>query len=297
MRPSDEGWSVGPEVPRGPGAAIQVAKNTVVRLQQLGVKVPAGNRLEAAAKLLERINTDPDLLKTADDDLLSRIAEAQRTIIELSLIVQVSGGPNRTTSKYHTDKLEQILSGATTASGDRNPIARNTQAELYTAAVMTARDLTVTHGEPDLRLKYIRGGDVGIAVKRIGSISQLDKRVKQGIKQIKSAGGKGFVALNVDLLVEGIELSTEEEGRGAQFHQAVTAVHDAYEKHGDDPAFLGLLVFGYLPRWEDEDGKRVLGMHQFRQILGVVQDDDEENEFKEFFGNFERRFAERLQNL
>jgi hypothetical protein len=95
------------------------------------------------------------------------------------------------------------LNGADLEEEDANPVARNTQFELYVAAALTAGDLPNVIGEPDIVLRF-RNELLGVAAKRVQSMSKLATRGREAVKQIcrhrdAKAISRGIVALNVDL--------------------------------------------------------------------------------------------------
>jgi hypothetical protein len=186
-------------IPTGPSAQIAAAIWTRDRLAAFHVPLPGGNRLERSRSLLEEVNSGRATLAPDAHELLERLNEAQWTIIEQYIISRSLGKPGRQLSAEHLRKLEGMLSGADVAA-ERNPLARNTQFELYTAGFFTMGDVSVGLAEPDLVFDFL-GSPRGLAAKRVRSFRQAPRRAREAADQIARAGLTGVVSLNVDVLL------------------------------------------------------------------------------------------------
>ena len=187
----------------GPSGPIGLAEWALARMADFGVKIPAGNRLQRAVKLLSEVESGRRKLTQVDEELLVRVAEAQLTIKQMYLITRSMGSRPGQIDPLRQFKLREMLGGQDIEDQEKKPIARNTQFELFVAALMTMGGATVLLGEPDIRMK---NGllDVGIAAKRLSSPQKrafLD-RVQEGGRQILRQGGEGFVAVNIDSTVK-----------------------------------------------------------------------------------------------
>jgi hypothetical protein len=295
--PNASGWQISPHRPLPPSGAVAAADWTLDRLATLGVTAPPGNRLQRARNLLSKVNAQPDLIAHGDDRFRRLVAEAQRTIYEQYIITRTSAGRTDVVSDTHRAKLEQMLSGADLPEDDKNFLARNTQFELYSAAMFGMGQVPIGHAEPDFQFEFLNGEVVGLAAKRISSPKQLRTRVKEGIEQIKNAGVRGFVAVNVEVYTRSIRLEEEESKRGDQFNSAIQALHDVFDEFKDDPHFLGIINFGHVLEWDDTGAKPILGMHDFRQFGVVSEDDDYEAQAIEFVDTLWTNVQKKLNNL
>lgn len=197
-------WELGGPVESGPSGGIAAADWTLRRLEELGVRIPPGNRLVQARRLLAEVNSGKPPLTPSDERVLKRVAEAQRTVTEQYIIaraVRQAGSPT-------SQKLEEMLGGPEVEEHEKNPIARNTQFELYVTAMLAMGGATVTLAEPDA-LMLFDSEEVGVAAKRLSSPKQLRRRLEEGVKQIERSHRRGFVAMNVDIFVK--QMATEED--------------------------------------------------------------------------------------
>jgi hypothetical protein len=186
-----------------------------------------------------------------------------------------------------------MLSGADTEDDDRNPRARNTQFELYVAATLIMGDVGVRLAEPDLRLEYF-GEEVGIAAKRVRSLKQLIRRAKDGAEQLRRSGVRGFVALNVDVILktDGQGLITTE-----QLDERIVALRDVDDVLSQEPGVIGSLAFGRDATWHFGGPKPAMSMastHRFSVYPAVYQDMERA---EEFWRRARARIEERLQKL
>lgn len=128
------------------------------------------------------------------DDLL----EGTRDFKELALIVEQLVAPG--SSSIVLKKVHDVLGGAPRSRDDTNSLARDTQFELYVAALCQYAGIPVEVREPDIIIKPA-GVRLGVAAKRVKSARKVRERVHEGGAQLKRAGLVGIVALNLDELV------------------------------------------------------------------------------------------------
>ena len=280
-------------IPVGPSSCIAAAEWTIKRLDGFRVPQPAGNRLFRAKRLLQDANDGKLTLVSQDEALLERVTEAQWTIIEQYIIARSLGRPGRALSDLQRRKLKEMLSGADTEDTEKNPLARNTQFELYTAATLIMGDVGVQLAEPDLRLQYF-AEKVGIAAKRVQSLKQLVRRAKDGAQQLRRSRIRGFVALNVDLILK-------TDGRGQctteQLDERVVALREVDEVLSREPGVLGSLAFARDAVWRFDGPKPGLSMshtHRFAVYASVEADRDRA---ERFWASARARIDERLQAL
>lgn len=229
----------------GPSGLIDAAAWTMTRFTDLGVSLPPGNRLQSAKTLVTRVNDGRFLLDPNDDQLLYEVTEAQWTIMEQYVIARATGLASSGLSLEHRAKLEMMLSGATTTDADANPLARNTQFELYVGATLAMGGARVSIEEPDLALDFL-GRRVGIAAKRVRSLPQLGRRVDDAVDQIRRSGRPGFVAVNVDVLVK----NTGAPSAVIRLDERLEALAAMDAKLRPVPEVLGSMVFGHDTCWK-----------------------------------------------
>lgn len=165
-------------------------------LDKYGIKVQGGSRLAQYAVLADRFAQGELTAQAALPDL-KRLITAYRDFGELALAVNSllpSDDP------VVAAKLRLALSGAATAEADSNPLARNTQFELFIAALLTHHGYVTLFREPDI-VCSIGLHELGIAAKRLTSEAQFVRRIREGGKQLKRAALSGIVAVSIDKLL------------------------------------------------------------------------------------------------
>jgi hypothetical protein len=249
----DLGWRSGAQGTVWSGGLIRRAEWTLQTLERLGVVVPSRSRLPNARDLLVRAETEPTILNSEDPSFLERVADAHRTVWDFFVITNAAVERRfRVNTPFRLDVIGTALHGADVAREDRNPLGRNTQFELYVAAVLCLGRAEVNPGEPDLRLLYW-GKDTGVAAKRMGSAQprSIAKRVLEGARQIARSGTDGFVAVNIDILFIGVELGDEIPQRWEQLNrQTAVAVDAIMRRLGPRRDVKGVLLFGHAAQWD-----------------------------------------------
>lgn len=230
----------------GAGGFIGAAEWTQERLQGLGVALPAGARFAKANALIRKANAGKVVLVENDECTLHQLTEAHWTIFEYYIIARAIRSPEHALSRELLKKLEAMVSGAETEDEDRNPLARNTQFELYTAATLTMGGVQTQLAEPDLHVDYL-GMTVGIAAKRVRSAKQLLRRAKDAVEQIKSSGLPGIVALNVDVLLKRAGVAPPWTDQFSERLTALKGVDNELSRHHE---VLGSLVIARDAIWQ-----------------------------------------------
>lgn len=280
-------------IPTGPTAQIEAASWTRQRLAAFDVPLPGGNRLERAKALIEDVNERRVVLAADNSALLDQVNEAQWTIIEQYIIGRSLGRPGRQLDPVHLRKLEEMLSGADVVGADRNPLARNTQFELYVAAYLTMGDVRVRIAEPDLEMDYL-GVRCGVAAKRVQSVLQATRRAREAADQIASSGIRGFVAVNVDVLLARIDEGPDPE---TTLEERLQIVNEVEAEMAQREQMIGTITFGRDAIW-DFRGERpsVQLSHSIRNAIHPRYEHDE-RVGREFFDRVFARVDERLGTL
>lgn len=240
----------------GSGGLVSRANWTFQTLQQqLRITIPAGSRLPNALALLQRLHADELVLAPEDEAGLRLVADSHRTLWEFFVIANAAlRKQSRPDSPFQRELLETAITGADLESQDQNPKARNTQFELYVAALLSLSGAEVIKGEPDLRLLYW-GSYVGIAAKRMRSDSPtaLAKRVLEGARQIRTHGLEGFVAVNTDVLFVNTHLSEESSQRHQQLSSRNAVINDVVHRRlmvMEQSHVKGVLAFASAYTWD-----------------------------------------------
>jgi hypothetical protein len=127
-------------------------------------------------------------------DAWRELAHGSRDLFEILYACDVLVGEH---SGHLRQVLPTLLSGAWTPDDDASSAARNLQFETMLAAQFIAGGLTVAFAEPDF-VFGLDGERYGVAAKRISSAKQIAKNVTDGTRQLRRAGLRGFVAVNLD---------------------------------------------------------------------------------------------------
>ncbi len=184
----------------GPDALEARIARVTVRLAAHGLAAPPGSRL-ARFPVLHRRFVAKELSPAGRGSLadVNELLEGNRDFAELATIVEHLLPPQPPADPVLLPKLRLILGGAAFPSGDANPLARNTQFELYAAALFQGAGIPTLLREPD---GIITAGEVRLAVaaKRPGSSSHIRRLVRDAAKQVRKVGIPGIVALSLDRL-------------------------------------------------------------------------------------------------
>jgi len=96
-------------------------------------------------------------------------------------------------------KIARLVKDSALPQADQSSTpGRDAQAELHVAAVCQAAGLNPMFKEPDV-VAQMDGQPYGLAVKRLKSLSQLEKRFREAAHQIRHSRAPGFVVLDMVL--------------------------------------------------------------------------------------------------
>jgi hypothetical protein len=190
----------------------------------------------------------------APTDELRRIQEAHRTISELHFIAKAAHRRLGRPSPFAVAALRTVLDGAPDEQDDGvSSHARNFQFQLYVAATLTLCGLEVTGGEPDMRIAF--GTEtLGVAAKRLRTSNEtrIQRQLIAGAKQLRGQRLRGFVAINVDIVMDGVVPTPDLTAIGVEFAERAAALDRAHGWLADYPEVLGVLSFGYAAGWREE---------------------------------------------
>jgi len=127
--------------------------------------------------------------------------------------------------------LRLILGGTRIPSQQSDTRSRDKQFELYVAALFAHSGFSISLDEPDVRFEH--GGNwLGIAAKRISSVEQIEKRVRQARSQLARNGLHGYVALSLDCLVPRVEPPRIVSNPQALDMEGSKQIEDLLSNHG-----------------------------------------------------------------
>ena len=268
---------------------------------RFGVSVPKRGRHRAALEILERWNEADVAIDLSDQEELRRITEAHRLAWETFLITVAAVEDRRNhRTPFTPEKLSLMLGGDVVVEGRRGT-HRDTQFELFLAAMLRLPGLSVTRGEPDLRLIYGKE-DVGVAVKRIRSLNvdQVQKRAREGAEQIEREGLRGWIALNLDSRFAVVDYAQDEGSLLADFSKAFDSVNAALRRPAMKRHVLGFILLGYVYSWHPpETGTTEPRLHWAAPLRwqGLTEMPAEVALFQEFTNRWADRWAVRLRTI
>jgi hypothetical protein len=214
------------------------------------VAVPENGRHAAALETLGKWNKTDRSIDLSDHGELRRLTEAHRLAWETFLVTVAAIEDRRNTrTPFISDKLRLMLDGDLVLEGRRG-LPRDTQFELFLAAMLRLGGLSVARGGPDLLMRY-GTTDVGVAAKRIRSLNvdQVQKNARDAAKQIKRAGLRGWIALNLDSRFGVIDYAQPEDSLLVEFSDTFNSVNAALQRPAVKPHVLGFILLGYVHSW------------------------------------------------
>ena len=225
--------SMGPVQP-GPEVLAGLGEDSLAILRVWDVRLPAENRLHRAVRTLITLRSDASITREA-------WAEAAKTINEFGLITSLKIDNLEPVVRR---KLKESLGGRALPDSRRGCSARNTQFELLLWAILGAAGVSPTIAEPDLRFRF-RGEEVGIAAKRIWSPANAEKRLANGLRQVRASGIRGFVATNVGSYLHPAAAVGTDRSRSEAFGQDVRSLDEYFRSQSSQASLLGYIQLGY----------------------------------------------------
>ncbi len=184
----------------GPDVLQARIARVLATLATHGLAVPPGSRLARFLLLNARfVAKELSPAGRGSLDEVNELLEGNRDFAELATIVEHLLPPEPPADPVLRRKLREVLGGAPLPSQDANPHARNTQFELYVAALFQRAGIPTLLREPD---GIITAGSVrlGVAAKRPGGPKHVRRLVRDGAKQLRDVGLPGIVAISLDRL-------------------------------------------------------------------------------------------------
>ncbi len=182
---------------QGPDERRARVERLKAKLAAHGVPIPPG-RLARFEKLAEGFAAKRVSAQNVSVEL-HELLEGNRDFGDFATIVENLLPEQPPANKVVLAKVRDILGGAPLPSQDTNPLARNTQYELFIAALCARGGLNPHFVEPDC-IVTAAGMRLGLAAKRAGGAGHVRRLVKDGARQLRKAGVVGVVALSFDRL-------------------------------------------------------------------------------------------------
>lgn len=176
-----------------PKSLIEHAALITDKLHEIGIIPHTQSRISRMQRVVCDPEGNPRVLKK--DDVNIEIAiESLRDIQQLSFILEhLIVDPDSLAYR----KLRRALKDSTLPQEDeKQSFGRDTQFELYIAAICIKAELVpVNFAEPDVRA-FLKEQQFGIAAKRLKSIGNLEKNIRNAGNQIRDSGLPGIIALD-----------------------------------------------------------------------------------------------------
>jgi len=275
------------------GDEVNLASRTLARLAEFGIKVPSNSRLPEAKKNLERtyrfhVHFGPD-----DPATEEWVAEAKRTIIELSLIIVALASRAVEIRK----QLQEVLGGPAVPHDGRQDKARDAQAELLVAAALVAGGYSIDFAEPDLVAPDLMGSRAGVAIKRVASKreDQIEKRLREARDQLVRNNLRGIIVVNAERHLARLYHANRGADLSAELFRKVTEWLDYI--HGRDPLMhvIGVVGVSTSIRLVRHSQSFDFRLHFNSQFL--VAKESETQALQEQFEKLSTRMGEGLQRI
>ncbi|MFL5382626.1 MAG: hypothetical protein ACJ8GN_08960 [Longimicrobiaceae bacterium] len=265
-----------------------------------GIEAKPKGRHQTALNVLKRWNESDELIDNENEDELRQIAEAHRLAWETFLITVAALEDRRNPLTFFTsEKINTFLGGDFISEG-RVTEHRDTQFELTLAARLRLSGVSVTRGEPDMRIFY-GAEEVGVAAKRICSsnIDQVQKHARKAAKQIVEQGLCGWIALNLDSRFRKLRYPQHESDLLHEFSSTFNEVAPALERPATKQHVLGFIMLGYVFGWEQPATGGVPSLHWTTPLrwFRLADNPEQRSLFEQFVNGVSTRWAARRRTL
>jgi hypothetical protein len=169
-------------------------------LSSSGVTVHGASRFRIYRRTLEKlysIDADATLSNQDRESLYDALLECNEFVRSIPVLVEppeVQGW-----SLIAAKALGGNASGG--AEKDFTP-ARDAQFELLVAAMLRRSGFLIRLAEPDIHVELTNGSCIGIAAKRVKSLSKLASRISEGSKQIAKSQLHGLLAVHLSFFTK-----------------------------------------------------------------------------------------------
>ena len=247
---------------------------------------------------MHRVLTEATRTIQSGDSGFDTALEAERDMTLLSFVFDQS---NAHGDDLHFQSLiKHMLNDSVLPQDNRGQSkGRDTQFELYVAAVCQSAGLVpVDYEEPDVTCT-VDGVKFGIAAKRVKNVANLNKRVKKAAQQIETAQLPGIVALDTCLALnpdnERIATPIPDHEFGPLYSQALTRFLDDYHRKiydwVDGKGVRGVVFHDHQVRLQPDTQWGLAGMTFW---LSTAHNDEQANRE---FSSFKDSYVRGLPNL
>lgn len=169
------------------------AQHVLQAANSLGLNVSPSSRLGRMARLYAGPDGTPAFIATTEPGF-AIAREGIRDMLQFAFILDEVGS-----SESMTRMLKRALGDAALPQEDvSHTPRRDTQCELYVAAICAKAGMNPRFEEPDVQCRCA-DKDYGLAVKRLKSLKKFDDRFDKGIDQVKRSGIAGVIVIYLTL--------------------------------------------------------------------------------------------------
>lgn len=232
----------------------EAATYVLQQIEAYGVKVSASSRLASEFKAVCNNDGSSRDYISKDDSRFETALEALRDFRQLEFFFDAIE-PDREKDKY-APIISRILSDSVLPQHDArgNSRGRDAQAEAFAFAVCKNAGMNPLFTEPDITCE-IDGEKVGIAVKRIKTLSQSKRRLKEAARQIHNSTFPGIISMEVTLAVNpnnySIVTNQSEEHVRRWWRNKLRTMVDGWDRTSwqtlADARVLGVLLHEHCP--------------------------------------------------
>ncbi len=169
----------------------EAAEDVVRRIESLGVRCEANSRFRRGKTIFAKGFIEPD-----DPDHAAAIESIRDVRVMHFALCELMG---KVPDDILRGKVRRVIKDECSPrnESDKSP-GRDIQAELHVAAVCANAGMQPAIEEPDV-MCHVQNECFGIAVKRLKSRSQFEKKFRKGAGQIRQAGIKGIIAMDMSV--------------------------------------------------------------------------------------------------
>ena len=191
----------------------KIAEDVVTLCGALNLVIPAGSRLDKMRRVvLERGENAVTLRDNPDFEIA---LESVRDLIQARVILSQMGRGAEFPRLFRRLVRDAVLP----QENLKDSWGRDTQCELFVAAICSVAGLPPKLSEPDITLRFA-GTSWGVAVKRIKNEKNFRKRIKEGIEQIAHTGLPGVIIADVSMMLNRENARIDAEVPDEVFRQA-----------------------------------------------------------------------------
>lgn len=222
--------------------AIDVANNIEAKLKNYGVDIQPPNRLALAARNLDQAGRFHLFDIRFGNDMEQRLAEANRTILEFYIICNSLLKHLPVPNKHILKRLNKMTEGTEIHIEGVHDLPRSIQAEFLTASIFWGARDNVKFEEPDLIIQNNNNMELGVAVKRVVSEKQYQRRVKDARKQLEMNKLKGFIVVNAEYFMSRMYFSNKSIDVSAELYKKVSGWYNYISDRDPEGIVLAVMA-------------------------------------------------------